>query len=83
MERIFGYQLKRAMIQNCVGVQELSEKTGIRVARLSRILAANESRVRLSTLGRLAQALKIPYITLTLKDWDEEESEKSEKENQK
>lgn len=80
MERIFGYQLKKAMIQCCIGVQELSAMTGIRVARLSRILAANESRVRLSTLGRLAQALKIPYLSLTLKDWNEEESEK---ENQK
>lgn len=80
MERIFGYQLKRAMIQNCIGVQELSEKTGIRISRLSRILAARESRVRLSTLGRLAQVLKVPYLSLTMKDWDKEESEK---ENQK
>lgn len=65
MERLFGENLKRLMIERCLGVEELAERAGLRPYQISRWLNSDVSRVRLATLGRISRALQTPFCALT------------------
>lgn len=74
MERIFGSKLKSVMIQKCCGVEELAKLSGVKSYRISQLLSANVSPVRLSTLGKISRALGVPFLLLTMKPNEEEKT---------
>lgn len=65
MERLFGENLKRLMIERCISGRELARLAQVRPCAISRWLGADVSRVRLATLGRISRALRIPYCALS------------------
>lgn len=61
MERLFGENLKRLMIERCLSAKELAQLAQVRPCAISRWLGADVSRVRLATLGRISRALLVPF----------------------
>ena len=58
MEKISKIKLRDAMFAACVGVIQLAQMANIRPATVTKFLK-NDSRIRLSTLGKISRALNI------------------------
>ena len=67
MEKISNEKLKSAMIENCVGVLELSRRAKIQASVISRLLKGDSS-IRLPTLGKISKALSVSANDLLLKE---------------
>lgn len=65
MERLFGENLKRLMIERCLSAKELAQLAKVRPCAVSKWLGSDVSRVRLATLGRISKALKTNYCALS------------------
>lgn len=67
MVKISTARLQKAMIENCVGVLELSRRAKIQAGIISRLLK-KDSAIRLPTLGKISKALNISADDLLLKE---------------
>ena len=67
MEIIDSQKLKFAMIHNSIGVNPLARMANIQAKIISKFLKSN-SRIRLSTLGKLSRALNISANDLIISE---------------
>lgn len=66
MEVISSQKLKKAMIRRCIGVSALAKTANVQIKIISRFLKS-DSNIRLSTLGKIADALNCNGEELILK----------------
>lgn len=59
--------IKMGMINQCMGIRELSEATGISVHTLSKIIN-HGGKSRLTTIGKLAKALEVKPQEILLQE---------------
>ena len=67
METISSQKLKNVMIRKCIGVSALAKAANVQTKIISRFLKADSS-IRLSTLGKIADALNVDGEELVLKE---------------
>ena len=58
MEKISKIKLRDAMIAACVGVSQLARMANVKAHTIIKFLK-NDSKIRLSTLGKISRALNI------------------------
>ena len=67
MERLSKTKLKAAMIDACVGVNQLAQMADLQPATVSKFLKADLP-IRLPTLGKLSRALNISANDLIISE---------------
>ena len=68
MERLSKTKLKAAMIDACVGVNQLAQMADVQPATVSKFLKADDLPIRLPTLGKLSRALNISANDLIISE---------------